>query len=133
VTALIATVTGWLAAALMAVALLAALSPRVMIARRLVGSARMMRSGHYRLGGAAALAGAAHCLLSVTRAPLPVLQEVGNWASAGAAAVLAMAAFAGLTLREAAPGETRHAKTYHLLAISLAAALGTVHVLLNGS
>ena len=117
----------------MAVALLAALLPRVMIARRLVRFGRMMRSEHYRLGGAAAFAGAVHCLLSVTRAPLPMTQEIGNWASASAAGALVLGAFVGWTLMEGVSGERRSARAYHLLAISLAVVLGTVHVLLNSS
>ena len=130
---LIATVTGWLAAALVASAILAALLPRITIARRLTGSGRLYTSRwHYRLGGAAAFAGAAHCLLSVNRAQLPPLQSIGNWASAVAGGALLLGAFVGWTVREGASSEGRGARSYHLLAISVAAILGALHALLNG-
>jgi hypothetical protein len=133
VSPLIATITGWLAAALMAGTIFAALLTRITIARRPGGSGRLYTSGwHYRLGGAAALAGATHCLLSVNRAELPALQSIGNWASAGAGGALLLGAFVGWTVREGASSQRRGAKNYHLAAISLAAVLGTLHALLNG-
>jgi hypothetical protein len=75
------TLTGWIAAGLFGVAIASSL-----VNRWRLSAGRSFSMGWFRahnwLGAVATVAGAAHCLSSVTRTALPAGEEIGIWAGA---------------------------------------------------
>jgi hypothetical protein len=124
-------VTGWAAAGLFGLAIASALVNR----SRLVAG-RSFSMGWFRahnwLGAVAAVAGIAHCLSSVTRSTLPVLEEVGVWAGAAAVGLLVLTAFAGSGLSGAKRNARPRIRRNHVATMFAVLAVGVVHTALNG-
>lgn len=87
---------------------------------------------HNWLGAVATVAGAAHCLSSVTRNALPAGEEVGIWAGAAAVGLLVLTAFAGSGLSGAKRDARRRIRRNHVVTMFAVLAVGIVHTALNG-
>jgi hypothetical protein len=87
---------------------------------------------HNWLGAVATVAGAAHCLSSVTRTALPAGEEIGIWAGAAAVGLLVLTAFAGSGLSGAKRDARRRIRRNHVATMFAVLAVGIVHTALNG-
>lgn len=123
--------TGWIAAALFGVAVVSSLVNRWRLSEGRTFSMGWFRA-HNWLGAAAAVAGIAHCLSSVTRATLPAGEEVGIWAGAAAVGLLVLTAFAGSGLSGAKRDARRRIRRNHVATMFAVLAAGAVHTVLNG-
>ena len=123
--------SGWLAAALLAVAILAAgltFVRRRASTRPTTGWVR----AHNWIGGAAATVGITHGMLSVTRDQLAVGAEIGLWVASAAAALLIWEAGLGVLLSAPhTPHRARLRRRHLAIMLALVVAV-TVHVVLNG-
>ena len=123
--------TGWIAAALFGVAIVASL-----VNRWRLSAARTFSMGWFRahnwLGAVATVAGVAHCLSSVTRTTLAPAEEVGIWAGAAAVGLLVLTAFAGSGLSGAKRDARRRIRRNHVVTMFAVLAVGIVHTALNG-
>lgn len=124
-------ITGWVAAALFGVAIVASLVNRWRVANSLGFSMAWFRA-HNWLGTVATLAGIGHCLSSVGRATLPVGEEIGIWAGAAAVGLLVLTAFAGSGLSGAKRDARRRIRRNHVATMFAVLAVGIVHTALNG-
>jgi hypothetical protein len=125
------TITGWVAAALFGVAIVASLVNRWRVANGHGFSMAWFRA-HNLLGAVAAVAGVGHCLSSVGRVTLPIGEEVGIWAGAAAVGLLVLTAFAGSGLSGAKPDARRRIRRNHVATMFAVLAVGIVHTALNG-
>jgi hypothetical protein len=124
-------ITGWIAAALFGVAIVASLVNRWRVANGHSFSMAWFRA-HNWLGTVATLAGIGHCLSSVGRATLPVGEEIGVWAGAAAVGLLVLTAFAGSGLSGAKRDARRRIRRNHVATMFAVLAVGIVHTALNG-
>jgi hypothetical protein len=124
-------VTGWVAAALFGVAILASLVNRWRLANGRGFSMGWFRA-HNWLGAVATVAGVGHCLSAVGRATLPVGREIGIWAGAAAVGLLVLTAFAGSGLSGAKRNARRRIRRNHVATMFAVLAVGIVHTALNG-
>jgi hypothetical protein len=124
-------ITGWGAAALFGVAIVASLANRWRLANGRGFSMAWFRA-HNWVGTVATLAGIAHCLSSVGRATLPVGEEIGIWAGAAAVGLLVLTAFAGSGLSGAKRDARRRIRRNHVATMFAVLAVGIVHTALNG-
>ncbi len=125
------TITGWIAAALFGVAIVASLVNRWRLANGHSFSMAWFRA-HNWVGTVATLAGIGHCLSSVGRATLPVGEEIGVWAGAAAVGLLVLTAFAGSGLSGAKRDARRRIRRNHVATMFAVLAVGIVHTALNG-
>lgn len=125
------TITGWIAAALFGVAIVASLVNRWRFANGHSFSMAWFRA-HNWVGTVATLAGIGHCLSSVGRATLPVGEEIGVWAGAAAVGLLVLTAFAGSGLSGAKRDARRRIRRNHVATMFAVLAVGIVHTALNG-
>ena len=123
--------TGWIAAALFGVAILASLVNRWRLANGRSFSMGWFRA-HNWLGAIATVAGAGHCLSAVGRATLPVGKEIGIWAGAAAVGLLVLTAFAGSGLSGARRDARGRIRRNHVATMFAVLAVGIVHTALNG-
>ncbi len=123
--------TGWIAAGLFGVAIVASLVNRWRVANGHGFSMAWFRA-HNWLGTVATLAGIGHCLSSVGRATLPVGEEIGVWAGAAAVGLLVLTAFAGSGLSGAKRDARRRIRRNHVATMFAVLAVGIVHTALNG-
>jgi hypothetical protein len=123
--------TGWIAAALFGLAIVASLVNRWRLTNRRSFSMGWFRA-HNWLGAVATVAGVGHCLSSVGRATLPAGEEIGIWAGAAAVGLLVLTAFAGSGLSGAKPGARRRIRRNHVATMFAVLAVGIVHTALNG-
>ena len=125
------TITGWIAAGLFGVAVASSL-----VNRWRLSAGRSFSMGWFRahnwLGAAAAVAGVAHCLSSVTRTALPAGEEIGIWAGAAAVGLLVLTAFAGGSLSGAGRDARKRIRRNHVATMFAVLAVGIVHTALNG-
>jgi hypothetical protein len=124
-------ITGWIAAALFGVAIVASLVNRWRVANGHSFSMAWFRA-HNWLGTVATLAGIGHCLSSVGRVTLPVGEEIGVWAGAAAVGLLVLTAFAGSGLSGAKRDARRRIRRNHVATMFAVLAVGIVHTALNG-
>jgi hypothetical protein len=125
------TLTGWIAAALFAVAIGSSLLNRWRLSAGRSFSMGWFRA-HNWLGAVATVAGVAHCLSSVTRTTLPAGEEIGIWAGAAAVGLLVLTAFAGSGLSGAKRDARRRIRRNHVATMFAVLAVGIVHTALNG-
>jgi hypothetical protein len=123
--------TGWVAAALFAVAIASSLVNRWRLSAGHSFSMGWFRA-HNWLGAVATVAGIAHCLSSVTRSTLPAGEEIGIWAGAAAVGLLVLTAFAGSGLSGARRDARRRIRRNHFATMFAVLAVGIVHTALNG-
>jgi len=123
--------TGWIAATLFGVAIVASLVNRWRLANGRSFSMGWFRA-HNWLGAVATVAGVGHCLASVGRAKLAVGQEIGIWAGAAAVGLLVLTAFAGSGLSGAKRDARRRIRFNHVATMFAVLAVGIVHTALNG-
>ena len=123
--------TGWVAAALFGVAIVASLVNRWRLANGRAFSMGWFRA-HNWLGAVATVAGVGHCLASVGRGTLPVGEEVGIWAGAAAVGLLVLTAFAGSGLSGAKRDARPKIRRNHVVTMFAVLSVGIVHTALNG-
>jgi thiosulfate reductase cytochrome b subunit len=85
---------------------------------------------HYLVAYAAAAVALFHSLLSITRAPMPVLAEAGLWAGSLAAVAVVAQVLLGRDLRGEQGDRRRRARTVHFCVMLTLVLLVAVHVLL---
>lgn len=85
---------------------------------------------HYLVAYAAAAVALLHSLLSITRAPMPVLAEAGLWAGSLAAAAVVAQVVLGRDLRGETGQRRRRARTVHFTLMLTLVILVALHVAL---